>query len=318
MRFLNWYFIFLLIPLIYMFFRKPKIRAIKYSSINLIKEKMTKTNKLYLLGKYLIFTGLVFLIFALMRPQTEQQKQNLKKEGIDIVMTLDVSLSMKADDFAPNRLEVAKNVILDFVKKRTDDRIGFVIFAGGAYTKLPLTLDYLAIKNEVMRINFNDMTNNNGTAIGMGIAVAVNRLKQSKAKSKVIILATDGSNNAGDITPESAANIAKDLGIRIYTIGVGSDTRVVRTLMGVKQVKSDLDEGLLQEVARITNGKYFRAKDSKSLKEVFDNIDQLERTKIDESDFFIRDEKYKIFVRIGLLFLIIGLFFDKFKMIRIP
>lgn len=318
MRFLNWYILFLIIPLIYLFFRKYKKRTIKVSNVEIIKVKLKKNNKFYNIGKYMIFLGLCLVTIALARPQLEKNKQNLKKEGIDIVVSLDVSGSMQSIDFKPNRLGAAKQVMLEFIKKRTNDRAGLVVFAGGAYTKLPLTFDYMVIKDTVKKIDFNEVKNNNRTAIGLGISVAVNRLKKSDAKSKIIILATDGSNNAGDITPESAAKLAQDLGIKIYTIGVGSDHTIFRGMRGVQRGNSDLDEILLKDIAKLSDGKYFRAKDRESLEEVFATIDSLEKTKIDNNELFLRKEIYKIFLRFGLALLLIGLFLDRYRMIKIP
>ena len=211
-----------------------------------------------------------------------------------------------------------QKVILNFAKKRVNDRIGLVLFAGSAYTKLPLTFDSKVVEETISKIDFSDIKNNNQTAIGLGITVALNRLKTSESKSKIIILATDGSNNAGEISPEMSLNYAKEMGVRIYSVGVGSDDTIFNIGGIIRRGASDLDEELLMKISKETKGKYFRADDLKHFNEIFDQIDELEKTKIEDNVYSIYKELYKIFLRLSLVFLFIGLLIDKFLMIKIP
>lgn len=318
MYFMSWYFLFLIFPLMYIFLRKKKEKSIKFSNIQIIKDKIKKSTYKHLLGKILIFIGLVFLLAALSRPQDRRVNEVIYKEGIDIVLVLDISGSMKSVDIVPNRLEAAKKVMLDFARKRVNDRIGLVIFAGGAYTKLPLTLDYQVIERTISMLNFDDINNNNQTAIGLGISVGLNRLKNSESDSKIMILATDGSNNAGEISPEMASKLAQEMNVKIYTIGVGSEDTVFNINGRLHRGASDLDEKLLIKIADDTNGKYFRAKDLKSLNEIFNTIDKLEKTKVEENTYSVFKELFKYFVRLGIIFLTLGLFLDRYLIIRIP
>lgn len=319
-KLLNWYFLFLIIPIIYLFFLKKRHSSIKFSSVNLIKKSLKKRSLKSKIGKWLIFTAVIFFIIALARPQSVKNFNLSKKKGIDIALALDVSQSMMQEDFAPNRLEAGKEVINKFIDGRKNDRIGFVIFSGTAYTKIPLTNDYEAVKQIIKTVSYRDVSSN-GTAIGMGIAVSVNRLKNSNAKSKVIILVTDGANNAGNIAPETAANLSKELGIKIYTIGVGSDTEAVRDFWGnvTYQKRTDgPDEAILQKIAVNTGGRYFRATDERALAEIFNKIDKMEKSNIDTKSFVEYKEIFPLFVKIGLLFLIVGIILEKYIFIRIP
>lgn len=319
-KLLNWYFLFLIIPIIYLFFLKKRHSSIKFSSVNLIKKSLKKRSLKSKIGKWLIFTAVIFFIIALARPQSVKNFNLSKKKGIDIALALDVSQSMMQEDFAPNRLEAGKEVINKFIDGRKNDRIGFVIFSGTAYTKIPLTNDYEAVKQIIKTVSYRDVSSN-GTAIGMGIAVSVNRLKNSNAKSKVIILVTDGANNAGNIAPETAANLSKELGIKIYTIGVGSDTEAVRDFWGnvTYQKRTDgPDEAILQKIAVNTGGRYFRATDERALAEIFNKIDKMEKSNIDSKSFVEYKEIFPLFVKIGLLFLIVGIILEKYIFIRIP
>ena len=319
-KLLNWYFLFLIIPIIYLFFLKKRQSSIKFSSVNLIKKSLKKRSLKSKIGKWLIFTAVIFFIIALARPQSVKNFNLSKKKGIDIALALDVSQSMMQEDFAPNRLEAGKEVINKFIDGRKNDRIGFVIFSGTAYTKIPLTNDYEAVKQIIKTVSYRDVSSN-GTAIGMGIAVSVNRLKNSNAKSKVIILVTDGANNAGNIAPETAANLSKELGIKIYTIGVGSDTEAVRDFWGnvTYQKRTDgPDEAILQKIAVNTGGRYFRATDERALAEIFNKIDKMEKSNIDSKSFVEYKEIFPLFVKIGLLFLIVGIILEKYIFIRIP
>jgi Ca-activated chloride channel homolog len=248
------------------------------------------------------------LIIAFARPQSTLKRQNVSIEGIDIVLGLDISGSMLAQDLKPDRLEAAKNVSQDFFKGRPNDRIGLVVFSGEAFTQCPLTTDH-AIMEEMLDDIKSGMIQD-GTAIGDGLAIAINRLKESQALSKVIILLTDGQNNAGSIAPLSAAEIAKIYGIRIYTIGVGTmgfAPYPVQTPFGIQyqNMEVKIDEDLLKQVADMTDGKYFRATDNTSLKEVYKEIDQLEKSKIDVTEFRKKNEEYLNLVIFALILLVL-------------
>jgi Ca-activated chloride channel family protein len=251
--------------------------------------------------------AIVLLIFVLARPQTTSSSRNVSVEGIDIVMTLDVSTSMLAEDFKPNRLEAAKDVAQRFISDRINDRIGLVIYAGEAFTQCPLTTDH-----DVMKNLFKDVKSGmieDGTAIGDGLATAVNRLKDSDAISKIIILLTDGENNAGSISPEDAAEIAKLYGIRVYTIGIGSKGAApypYQDLWGRKQyqnVEVKIDEELMQNIAEVTDGKYYRATGNKRLEMIYEEIEKLEKSKIEVTEFSHKHEEFLPFALIALLLL---------------
>lgn len=317
-KFNNPYF-FILIPfIIYLFFRKEKSKGIKVPSIQGIK-KYSLNSKKYLIGKYFIMISCILMVIGLARPQRISDKK-IKKDGIDIVVALDLSKSMLQEDFNPNRLEKSKELLSKFISQRVNDRIGLVIFGGDAYTKIPLTFDNSMLRKVGEKIKVDDITSNNRTAIGMGVGVAINRLKESESKSKVIILMTDGENNYGELSPIDATKLAKELGIKIYTIGIGSYERNVPSFFGVmRKVKNnELDENLLTKMAEETNGKYFRASDEKSFEEIFIEINKLEKTEIEKQDFAQKEELYMSFVKASLIFLVIGLFFEFLLFIRLP
>ncbi len=261
-------------------------------------EQTRRSWKVY--GRHLPFVlrmlALAALIIALARPQSSTSTQDINVEGIDIALTLDVSSSMLAEDFKPNRLEAAKDVAMNFISDRKNDRIGLVVFSGESFTQCPLTTDHSVIKNM-----FDDIKTgmiDDGTAIGDGLATAVNRLKGSKAASKVIILLTDGENNAGSLDPVSAAEIAKLYGIRVYTIGVGTQGTApypAKDIWGRKryqQIEVKIDEEMLLNVANMTDGKYFRATNNKKLKDIYVEIDKLEKSKIDVTTFSQKHEEF--------------------------
>jgi Ca-activated chloride channel family protein len=257
-----------------------------------------------LFGMRMLAVGM--LILALARPQTNLNRQDISVEGIDIILAMDVSSSMLAEDLRPNRLEAAKDVAIDFINSRPDDRIGLVIFSGESFTQCPLTSNHALLINLYKDINFGMI--DDGTAIGDGLATAVNRLKDSKAKSKVIILLTDGVNNMGSIDPQSAAEIAELYGIRIYTIGVGTVGTAlfpVRTQFGIQYQRMEvkIDEALLQKMSALTNGKYFRATNRQKLQEVYKEIDRLEKSKIDVTEFSRKKEEFLPFVILALVLL---------------
>ena len=312
-------YFFILIPfIIYLFFRKKKSKGIKVPSIQGIK-KYSLNSKKYLIGKYFILISCILMVIGLARPQRISDKK-IKKDGIDIVVALDLSKSMLQEDFNPNRLKKSKELLSKFISQRINDRMGLVIFGGDAYTKIPLTFDNSMLREVVEKIKVDDITSNNRTAIGMGVGVAINRLKESESKSKVIILMTDGENNYGELSPIDATKLAKELGIKIYTIGIGAYERNVPSFFGVmRKVKNtELDENLLTKMAEETNGKYFRASDEKSFEEIFSEINKLEKTEIEKQDFVQKEELYISFVKASLIFLLIGLFFEFLLFIRLP
>ena len=248
--------------------------------------------------------ALSLLIVALARPQTSTKRQNISIEGIDIVMALDVSGSMLAQDLKPDRLEAAKEVALEFFEGRPNDRIGLVIFSGETFTQVPLTTDHTIVKNMFSEIKSGMIED--GTAIGDGLGTAVSRLRESQAISKVIILLTDGVNNAGSLDPLSAAEIAQLYGIRIYTIGAGTRGLApypVQTPFGMRyqNMEVQIDEELLQQVAEMTEGKYFRATSNRKLEEIYEEIDHLERSKIDVTEFRKLHEEFLPLVVLALL-----------------
>ena len=239
--------------------------------------------------------AIALLIIVVARPQKTSSFQDVSTEGIDIVLTQDISGSMLARDFKPDRLEAAKNIATEFISGRPYDRIGLVVFSGESFTQCPLTTDHAVLINLLREIQSGMIED--GTAIGMGLATAVNRIKDSKAKSKVIILLTDGVNNRGEIAPATAAGIAKTFGIRVYTIGVGTQGTApypVQTPYGIQyqDMPVEIDEGILQEIAKNTGGKYFRATDNDKLTQVYKEIDKLEKSKIDVRQFSKKEERY--------------------------
>jgi Ca-activated chloride channel family protein len=265
-----------------------------------------KSYKIYLLHLpfALRIITLALIIIVLARPQTTSSQQNTEVEGIDIMLAIDVSTSMLAEDLKPNRLEAAKDVAATFINGRPNDNIGITIFAGESFTQCPLTVDHVVLLNLFSGIKCGIIED--GTAVGMGIANAVTRLKDSKAKSKVIILLTDGTNNRGDISPLTAAEIAKSFGIRVYTIGVGTNGTApypYPTANGIQylNVPVEIDEKTLTQIAIDTNGNYFRATSNSKLKEVYNEIDKLEKTKLSVTEYSKRYEQYRIFALLAFL-----------------
>jgi Ca-activated chloride channel family protein len=252
--------------------------------------------------------ALIAIIIGLARPQSALSWQNTTTEGIDIVIATDISGSMLSEDLKPNRLEAGKNIAIDFIKDRPDDRIGLVVFSGESFTQCPLTIDHDVLINLFKGIN-NGMIED-GTAIGMGLATAVNRLKDSEAKSKVVILLTDGSNTGGSIPPVTAAEIAKQMNVRVYTVGVGTKGYApypIKTPFGIQyqQVPVTIDEGTLSSIAKITGGKYFRATNNDKLKEIYQQIDQLEKAKIAVTQYHKKTERFLPFALIALALLLV-------------
>lgn len=265
-----------------------------------------KSYKNYLLHVPFILRiiALVMLIFVLARPQSTDRWQNSEIEGIDIMLAIDVSTSMLAEDLKPNRLEATKDVAASFINGRPNDNIGITIFAGESFTQTPLTVDHTVLSSMVNNIATGMIED--GTAIGMGIANAVTRLKDSKAKSKVIILLTDGVNNMGDISPMTAAEIAKSFGIRVYTIGVGTNGTApypypVGNMVQYVNVPVEIDENTLTKIAKTTDANYYRATSNSKLKEVYEEIDKLERTKLNVKEYSNRQEEFRWFAIVALL-----------------
>ena len=319
--FLNpeFFWLFLLIPvaIAWLFFkRKQQSPTLKISSVKGFKTSPSLLVKLKPYLSVLRLIALSSLIIALARPRTvDISSQTKTTRGIDIVMAIDLSSSMLAKDLKPNRMEALKDVALKFVENRPNDRIGIVVYAGEAYTKTPVTSDKAIAQEAIKSIKFDNVLQD-GTAIGMGLSTAVNRLKDSKAKSKVIILLTDGVNNAGFIEPETAAQIAKEFGIKVYTIGIGSNGMAEFPYAYApnggflyKNMKVEIDEQLMKNIAKVTGGQYFRASSNTKLESIYNEINKLETTKIEELKFYDYDEKFRPFVWLaGILLLIeIGL-----------
>jgi len=258
------------------------------------------------------------VIIALARPVTSSSNKKVNVEGIDIMLAIDVSGSMLAEDLKPNRIEAAKQVASDFISKRPNDRIGLIAYSGVAFTQCPLTIDHAILQKLLSEIRNNMVAD--GTAIGDGLGLAVERLRHSEAVSKVVILLTDGINNMGFIDPMLAAQIAEEFGIRIYTIGVGKKGKApfpFRTPFGIQYdyVDVEIDEPLLQNIAGMSGGKYFRAVDNKSLQEIYDEIDSLERTKIEVAYFTRHTELFHYFILMAMGLFMIELLF-KYRIVR--
>jgi Ca-activated chloride channel family protein len=270
--------------------------TVSYSNTNWLNE--TDNNKVWLIHLVLglRIMAIALMIVALARPQNSTQLQSITTEGIDIVLAMDISSSMLARDFDPNRLEAAKNVAIDFIKGRPDDRIGLVVYSGESFTQCPLTTDHDKLINLMSELK-NGMIKD-GTAIGMGLANAVNRLKESDAKSKVVILLTDGENTAGSIAPVTAAEIAATYEVRVYTIGVGTKGLAPMPYqdalgrISYQNAEVNIDEESLEEIAKITNGKYFRATNNEKLEDIYSEIDALEKTIIEETQFEKKSEEF--------------------------
>lgn len=264
---------------------------------------------------------LAFIIIVLARPQSVNKWQDVNTEGIDIIIALDISGSMLAQDFKPDRIEASKAVATEFISGRPTDRIGLVVYSAESFTQCPLTTDHAVLINL-----FHDIKSGmieDGTAIGMGLANAVSRLKDSKAKSKVIILLTDGVNNRGSIAPLTAAEIARTFNIRVYTIGVGTQGTApapVQTPYGVqiRQVPVEIDEQILRQIASITDGKYFRATNNQKLVEIYKEIDQMEKSKIDVREYSKKEEEYLAFGLSAVILLLLEIIIRKTVLKNIP
>lgn len=310
----EFFWLLLLLPLMllwYWFWNKKSQANVTFSSTLAFKKTKSWSDALYHLLFVLRIIAIALIVVALARPQTHSENAKTKiTDGIDIVMAIDVSASMLSQDLKPNRFEALKKVASQFVKDRPNDRIGLVIYAGESYTKTPVTTDKSIILNALSEITYGQIED--GTAIGMGLATAVNRLKESKAKSRVIILLTDGVNNTGFIDPQTAAELAAEYGIKVYTVGIGTNGMALSPyalnadgsiIYRMQQV--DIDEPLMKKIAQVTKGRYFRATNNQKLQQIYDEINQMETTKIEEFKYTEVDEKFRWWVLVaGFLLLL--------------
>lgn len=319
--FLNpgFFWLFLLIPIAiawYIWTKNSHSATLKMSSLKGFKQSKSLLTKFKPALFAMRILALSALIIALARPRTvDISSQTKTTKGIDIVLAIDVSSSMLAKDLKPNRMEALKEVASQFIESRPNDRIGLVLYAGESYTKVPVTSDKAVVIDGLKGIKFDNVLQD-GTAIGTGLATAINRLKDSKAKSKVIILLTDGVNNSGTIEPETASDIAKEYGIKVYTIGLGSNGMAMYPYSIApngdfifRMMKVEIDEQLMKNIAKNTGGKYFRANSNAKLQTIYDEINKLETTEIEELKFYDYDEKYRPFLIFAgiLLLLEVGL-----------
>ena len=282
--------------------------ALKFSTLEGFgAEKMTFRKIMAYIPLVLNFLVIGLIIIAIARPQTTSENEKTEKEGIDIVLAMDISGSMEACDFKPNRLEAAENVASEFIQARENDRMGIVLFAGESFTQCPLTGDHPTLINLMSQVKNGIIED--GTAIGLGLANAVARIKNSNAKSKVIILLTDGMNNCGEIEPVTAAEIAANYGIRVYTIGVGTNGEAPFPMYDAwgrkfyQNVPVEIDEATLSKISQITDGKYFRATNNQALKDIYAQIDQLEKTKMESMTISHVNEKFYPFLVLALILL---------------
>lgn len=317
--FLNpeFFWLFLLIPIVIgwqIWKRNEQTATLKISSLQGFKTSKSILAKLKPMLFVFRLLALSSLIVALARPRTVDVSSKTKTtKGIDIVMSVDVSGSMLAKDLKPNRMEALKDVAENFVKARPNDRIGLVVYASEAYTKSPVTSDKAVVLDAIRSIKYDNVLQD-GTGIGMGLTTAINRLKDSKAKSKIVILMTDGVNNAGFIEPQTASDIAQQYGIKVYTIGIGSngmaDFPYAIAPNGqflFRMMKVEIDESLLRSIAKNTGGKYFRANSNQKLEAIYNEINKLETTEIQELKFYDYDEKFRPFALFAGLLLLVEL-----------
>jgi Ca-activated chloride channel family protein len=328
-RFANPEFLFLLLilPVMLFWYLRRSLRSrstVRYSDIALIKEVGTSSRQRY---RHLLFllrlAALALMIIAFARPQAGSREEEMITEGIDIVLSMDISSSMLAEDFQPkNRLEAAKLVAADFIKGRTNDRIGMVVFAGQSFTQCPLTLDYDILLKFLEEIHIGQIED--GTAIGMGLGTSINRLRDSKAKSKVVILLTDGQNNRGELDPITAARIAKSFNIRVYTIGAGSKGEALYPvddpIFGRRYVRMpvNIDEELLRRVANMSGGQYFRATDKSSLERIYKEISEMEKTKIEVKQYTRYRELFSRYLIAALILLALEVILGNTVFRKIP
>ena len=319
------YLLLLLIPMIgwYIYKLSKSQASLQVSSSEAFDLPAAKSWKIHLrhLPFVLRMIAIALLIVVLARPQSTSSWQNSSTEGIDIMLAMDISTSMLAEDLKPNRLEASKDVAASFINGRQNDNIGLVVFAAESFTQCPLTIDHTVLLNLFKDIQPGIIQD--GTAIGLGLANAVSRIKDSQAKSKVIILLTDGVNNTGEIAPVTAAEIAKSFGVRVYTIGVGTQGEApypIPTAFGIQyqNIPVEIDEPALKQIAATTGGQYFRATDNASLKEIYSEIDQMEKTKISVQEFSKKQEEYKMWALIVFALLLVELLLRNTVLKSIP
>ena len=319
------YLLLLLIPMIgwYIYKLSKSQASLQVSSSEAFDLPAAKSWKIHLrhLPFVLRMIAIALLIVVLARPQSTNSWQNSSTEGIDIMLAMGISTSMLAEDLKPNRLEASKDVAASFINGRQNDNIGLVVFAAESFTQCPLTIDHTVLLNLFKDIQPGIIQD--GTAIGLGLANAVSRIKDSQAKSKVIILLTDGVNNTGEIAPVTAAEIAKSFGVRVYTIGVGTQGEApypIPTAFGIQyqNIPVEIDEPALKQIAATTGGQYFRATDNASLKEIYSEIDQMEKTKISVQEFSKKQEEYKMWALIVFALLLVELLLRNTVLKSIP
>lgn len=318
------YLLLIILPMIaWYIFKQMNAHANVQVSTLKVFHKAPVSIRAYLRHILFIFRTLAIalLILAMARPQSSHSWEDSYTEGIDIILALDISSSMLAQDFRPNRLEASKSVATRFISGRPLDRMGLVVFSGESFTQCPLTNDHAVLINMIQELKSGMIED--GTAIGMGLATAVNRLKDSKAKSRVIILLTDGVNNKGEIAPSTAADIAKTFGVRVYTVGIGSYGTApypFQTPFGIQmqQVPVEIDEDILKQIATKTDGVYFRATDNQKLKVIYDEIDKLEKSKIEVKQFSKKNEEFLPFALLAGIFLLLEILFKNILFRTIP
>jgi Ca-activated chloride channel family protein len=332
MEFANKEYFFLLLLLVpyilwYLLYRKKNEPTLRMSDTNVFRY-MPKSWKVVFMPVQFILRLIVFvlIIIILARPQTQNSWKNKSVEGIDIMLAMDVSTSMLAEDLKPNRIEAAKQVAAEFIVGRPNDNIGLTIFAGEAFTQCPMTTDHASLLSLLQNVRTDIAARGliqDGTAIGMGLANAVSRLKDSKAKSKVVILLTDGSNNSGDLSPMTSAEIARSLGIRVYTIGVGTNGVAAYPMTvagGVQYVKLpvEIDSKTLSDIASTTDGDFYRATNTRELHEIYKEIDQLEKSKLNVTKFSKKYDAYQPFAALAVLLLMLEILMRITIFRRIP
>ncbi len=302
-------YLLLALPLFY-FFQKIVSKKSTFL-VSIPKEDLStfKFSILRFIPTFFLFTSVVLLIISLARPQKSNEKVERWSEGIDIMLVIDISESMQIEDFSPNRLESAKEVAKNFIDGRFQDRIGLVVFSGESYSRCPLTSDYILLKKYIDEINF-DLISTRGTAIGSAIAIATNRMRESKSKSKILILLSDGDNTAGNIDPLTASEIAKAYGIKIYSIAIGKNGKVPfgKDYFGrPRYVENSLDEKNLRDIASTTEGKFYRASNDEALQKIFNEIDEFEKSEIKENRYKNTVDFYQIYLFWGIIFFLLHL-----------
>ena len=323
-RYPAFFLLLFLLPPIFLWAKRREKLEFAFSSFELFKDRST-TPRMFLFKALPFLRGIIFLLLiaALARPSSVSSDREYQTHGVDIIIALDISGSMLAEDFQPeNRVYVAKQEAIKFIKGRENDRVGLVVFAKKAFTQCPLTLDYRILIELLSEIRVGMIAD--GTAIGMGIATAVNRLRDSNAKSKVIILITDGENNSGNIDPVTAAELAKSFGIKVYTIGVGKGGMVPfpvdDPLFGKRYVQAnvEIDETTLKRIADITGGLFFRARDPAALSEIYERINKLEKSEVKVKEYRSYNELFPIFMIPALLLLLLDIFLRRTLLLKVP